>query len=76
MLHQPMTPEQLLAISRRLKMPLKHVTEYARFLRGHPTTKLAADTKRFINEKLSLERFTKLDNAVGLERTSKRTDNQ
>jgi hypothetical protein len=68
-LHPPLPPDQLLAISRRLKIPLKHVTEYARFLRGHPTTKLERGTKRYINEQMSVPKFKALDKAVALDTT-------
>lgn len=58
--------DELAAISARLKIPLKHVIEFHRFMHGHPTTKLEKETKRFINERLSRPRFMALDRAVGL----------
>ena len=47
----PKPVRRLVNISRRLKIPLKHLLEYVRFLNGHPTTKLDPSTKRYINER-------------------------
>lgn len=68
--HAMLTHPELVVIARQLKMPLKHVSEYHRFMHGHETTKLEPSTKRFINDKLSLVRFRLLDKAVGLQRKS------
>ena len=55
---------ELVNISRRLKIPLKHLLEYVRFLNGHPTTKLRPDTKRYINDKMSLPKFRAMEDAI------------
>ena len=64
--HFKLTLEELTAVAKKLKIPVKHVVEYHRFMHGHPTTKLTPDTLKYIRTKLSVPNFNKLDNLVGL----------
>ena len=65
-LNLSLTRDQLEAAARKLKIPVKHVVEYHRFMHGHPTTKMGADTRKYIREKLSAPNFDRLDDLVGL----------
>lgn len=60
-----LTHDELAAVAARLKIPVKHVVEYHRFMHGHSTTKLDKETKKYINEKVSRPKFMALDKAVG-----------
>ena len=61
-----LTHDELVAVAAKLKIPVRHVVEYHRFMHGHPTTKMAPATRKYIREKITAPNFDRLDNAVGL----------